>query len=328
MGDVAMLVQSVWNVLEHNPEVKITLVTRPLFHVFFGYHERMSFHEVDLKGKHKGFPGLLKLAGELNALNPDLFIDEHDVLRSQVVRSRLKLSGVKTIVIDKGRKEKITMLNGQSDFRQLPHSIQRYNEALKKAGLHVNEDYRFKLPTSEHEFKTKPKKKIIGFAPFAAHESKEWGFENAKAFLKLVENEGDYEVLLFGGGKKEIRQIKELTFDSSCARSVAGQFSLEEELSIMKSCDVFIAMDSSNMHLADLVGCKVISIWVATHPYFGFYAWSNKDNSIVLSKSEYKDVPLSIFGKLKSANDMKKIEAIRELITPEVVFNKIKETLA
>lgn len=322
MGDVAMLVQSVWNVLENNPEVKITLVTRPLFQVFFGHHERLSFHEVDLKSKHKGLLGLLKLTGEIFALKPDVFIDEHDVLRSSVVRNRLKLGGIKIIIFEKGRKEKSAMLNGQAEFKQLPHSIQRYNNALKIAGLNIKEDYHFRLPTSEHEFKTKPKNKVIGFAPFAAHESKEWGLENVKAFLKLLEEDGHYEVLLFGGGKKEIRQIKELTFECSCAKSVAGQFSLEEELAIMKSCEVFIAMDSSNMHLADLVGCKVISIWVATHPYFGFYAWNNKNNSIVLSKNDYAEIPLSIFGKI-SEKDTRKVEDIRRMITPEVVLNKI-----
>lgn len=327
MGDVAMLVQAVHNALKSNSELKITLVTRPQFQVFFGRHERLSFHTVDLKGKHKGLPGLLKLASELSSLRPGFFVDMHDVLRSKIVRSRMKLAGIKTIAFDKGRKEKTAMLQGKTVFRQLPHSIERYNDALKKNGIKIDENFHFTLPTSSHEFKIKPKTKVIGIAPFAAHESKEWGIENVRALIKLLNDSGSYEVLLFGGGKREVKLIKDLTYDFSCIRSVAGQFSLEEELSIMRSCHVFVAMDSSNMHLADLVDCSVISIWIATHPNFGFYAWNNRDNSIVLSQNKYKEIPLSIFGKLKSANDMAKVVEIRKLITPEMVFERISDLL-
>ncbi len=327
MGDVAMLVQTVWNTLTSNPDIQVTVITRPLFHPFFGEHERLNFFPLDLNRRHKGFSGLLKLANDIKALQPDVFIDEHDVLRSKIVRSRLRLSSVKTIVFDKGRSEKNSILKGQKTFTQLAHSIERYNTAVEAASCKITQNYRFILPTTPHEFKIRSKSKVIGFAPFAAHESKEWGLDNVKTFLQHLEDDGNYEVLLFGGGKKEEKQIKSLTYDFDCCRSVAGQYSLEEELAIMKSCDVFIAMDSSNMHLADLVGCKVISIWISTHPYFGFYAWSNQENSIILSKDENPDIPLSIYGKLNSENDMKKVEKIRRLISPERVLEKINQLL-
>ncbi|WP_258541307.1 glycosyltransferase family 9 protein [Parvicella tangerina] len=323
MGDVAMLAQAVRNAIESNPDIRITLVTRPLFHPFFGEHDRLNFFPLDLNGRHKGFTGLLKLANDIKALKPAIFIDEHDVLRSKIVRSSLKLSGVKTVVFNKGRNEKSAMLMGQTEFKQLTHSIDRYNAAIKLAGLKTSDDFQFILTTSSHEFKTGSKKKTIGFAPFAAHDSKEWGDENVKAFLNLIEKEESYEVLLFGGGKTEEKKLKALTFDFSCCRSVAGQYSLEEELAIMQSCDVFLAMDSSNMHLADLVGCKVISIWIATHPYFGFFAWNNKANCIVRSPQEYKHIPLSIYGKLNSENEMTKVEEIRKMIPPEKVLEKV-----
>lgn len=327
MGDVAMLVQTVRNILEHNLEVKITLITKPFFQVFFGTHDRLNFLAIDTKGRHKGLLGLLNLASEIIALKPDIFIDQHDVLRSQIIRSRLKLSGVLVIIFGKGRKEKTALLNRKSEFEQLPHSIERYNEAARKAGLIVEDDYQFILSTSDHEFKVNPKLKVIGFAPFAAHESKEWGIENVNALLDIIQKEGGIEVLLFGGGKEEEKKIKALTYDFSCTKSVAGQFTLEEEMSVMRSCDVFLAMDSSNMHIADLVGCDVISVWIATHPHFGFYAWSNKENSIVLSRKENNQIPLSIFGKLKSKKDLNMVKSIRKQITPEMIYDKIKTKL-
>lgn len=327
MGDVAMLVHSVYNALHNNSDLNITIVTRPHLEVLFGEHERLSFHSIDTENSHKNLPGLIKFANEIKSLNPDLFIDMHDVLRSQIIRSTLKFNGVKVAVFDKGRREKEQVLSRRKSFEQLHHSIERYNEAFTKSGFRMDPNFRFVIPTYESEYRSSKKLRRIGIAPFAAHVSKEWGLDNIKALLKLIEKEGNYEVLLFGGGKDEVRKLKELTYGFKNVKSVAGQFRLEEELTIMKSCEVFIAMDSSNMHMADLVGCKVISIWIATHPYFGFYAWNNSENSIVLSPQDHLSVPLSIFGKLKSEKEMQKVSEIRKLITPEMVYNKLTEIL-
>ena len=51
---------------------------------------------------------------------------------------------------------------------------------------------------------------------------------------------------------------------------IAGKYSLKEELDIMANLDLMISMDSANMHLATLVGIKVISIWGPTHHFLGF----------------------------------------------------------
>jgi ADP-heptose:LPS heptosyltransferase len=323
MGDVAMLSQTVHNILANNPEVRITLVTRSLFQSFFGEHERLSFLTPDLKGKHKGFPGLLKLATELKALKPTLFLDMHDVLRSKIVRSRLRLAGVPVIVFEKGRREKTAMLQGRAPFEQLNHSIARYNKAATQGGLTLDPNYQFVLPTTTSPIATKEKIRI-GFAPFSAHESKEWGNKNTAALLETLDRNGNYEVLLFGGGKREVDALEALQANYENVMSVAGQYSLSEELAIIQTCDLFIAMDSSNMHMADLVGIKVLSIWIATHPYFGFYAWNNASNSVVLDASQHKSIPLSIFGKLKDTSDEHAAQEIRQKITPEMVLTRIK----
>ena len=54
---------------------------------------------------------------------------------------------------------------------------------------------------------------------------------------------------------------------------MAGKHRLDHELALISRLDVFLCMDSANMHFASLVGTKVISIWGATHPYAGFYGY-------------------------------------------------------
>ena len=52
-----------------------------------------------------------------------------------------------------------------------------------------------------------------------------------------------------------------------------------------------IAMDSSNMHMAALVGTKVISIWGGTDPLSGFGAWMQPDNFSISIPVDELDLP-------------------------------------
>ena len=84
-----------------------------------------------------------------------------------------------------------------------------------------------------------------------------------------------------------------------------------------------VAMDSSNMHLATIVGTKVVSIWGATHHYLGFGALNNENNIIEISKDELPCRPCSIFGKLKSKKHEICAQKAMELISEEMVLAKI-----
>ena len=58
--------------------------------------------------------------------------------------------------------------------------------------------------------------------------------------------------------------------------SLAGKLSLSDELNMISKLRVMISMDSANMHLASLVGTRVVSVWGATHPYAGFLGYGQK----------------------------------------------------
>jgi len=54
------------------------------------------------------------------------------------------------------------------------------------------------------------------------------------------------------------------------------------------------SMDSSNMHMASLVGTPVVSIWGATHPYAGFMGYGQSITNGVQTDLECR--PCSVFG--------------------------------
>ncbi len=71
--------------------------------------------------------------------------------------------------------------------------------------------------------------------------------------------------------------------------------SLYYELQLMKDLDVMLSMDSGNMHMASLMGTRVVSIWGATHPWAGFLGWQQSEDDCV-QRCDLKCRPCSIYG--------------------------------
>lgn len=96
---------------------------------------------------------------------------------------------------------------------------------------------------------------------------------------------------------------------------------LQEELSLMSKLDVMLSMDSANMHLASLVGTRVVSVWGATHPYCGFMGWAQKQADIV-QNNNLTCRPCSVFGnKPCYRGDF----ACMNTITPNEIIKKLEE---
>ena len=107
MGDVAMTVPVVKQLLQQHPNLSITFVSDKKFSALFENIPHLSFYATDLKGKYKGLAGLLHLFNDLKKIkNITAIADLHDVLRTKVVSSLFQASGKKVARIDKGRKEK------------------------------------------------------------------------------------------------------------------------------------------------------------------------------------------------------------------------------
>src|SRR4030095_3240480 len=93
--------------LKQHPQLQLTVVSTEFMRPMFNDIDRLQFHAADLKGKHKGLPGLFKLYRELKkAYRFDGIADLHNVLRTKILRSFFRFSGKPLAVIDKGREEK------------------------------------------------------------------------------------------------------------------------------------------------------------------------------------------------------------------------------
>ena len=329
MGDVAMTVPVLRVITQTYPELKLTVLSRPFFKPLFDGIPNLNFLEADVYGKHKRL-GLIKLAEEAKELGIDAVADLHNVIRSKVMTQFLKLKGIKTATIDKGRSEKKDLVNANGkNISQLKTTHQRYADVFEKLGFPL--DLKNFSPPAKKRLVPKlngligvESKKLIGIAPFAAHTSKMYPLDLMKKAIADLNASDKYRIFLFGGGKKEIEQLNKLENPFSNVSNVAGKLNFEEELSLISNLDLMVSMDSGNGHLAAIFGIPVITLWGVTHPYAGFAPFNQPEsNQLVTDRDKYPLIPTSIYGnKYPKGYD----EAMKT-INPDEVVLKIKDVL-
>lgn len=325
MGDVAMTVPVLRALTEQYPELKITVLSRALFKSFFRDLKNVSFFAAEVKGKHKGVSGLYKLGNQLNKENKFYAVaDLHHVLRSRILKFFLKYK--RFVFIDKGRSLKDALISGVI-FEPLKTTHQRYADVFQKLGFPIN----LSNPTYPKKAILNDKlkdvlgtnnKTLIGIAPFAAHEGKMYPLDLMKEVIQTLAK--DYNILLFGGGTKEIEILNDLESYFKNVKNLAGKLTLDEELDVISNLDVMLSMDSGNAHMAAMLGIKVITIWGVTHPYAGFAPFNQPSDYMLLSdKEKFMDIPTSVYGN-KYPEGYK--EASRSIL-PETVIKKIKSII-
>lgn len=275
--------------LEQNPNTELIFVSQSIYSDLFQSIDRLEFYEVELK-KYKGLLGLYRLSRELNTKNFDYIIDLHNTLRTQTLIFFLKFNSRKIYSLDKGRKERKLLTRKQNKLLIPINSMhERYAQVFKKAG--------FSLQLALNPIKIPNSIQTVGIAPFAGYKEKTYPLNKMKNIVcELAQN--NKKVLLFGGGKKEVEELQSWEKLHSNIESIAGKFTLIEELAYLKNIDVLISMDSSNMHLASIVETPCISIWGATHTFSGFLGFNQKKENCVENK-KIACRPCSIYGDKK-----------------------------
>ena len=331
MGDVAMTVPVIRAFVKQNPNVKITIVSRPFFKPFFDGIPNVNFFVFDVKERHKGFSGLLKLYSDLKQLNIDAVADLHNVLRSQIIRSLFALSGKKVAFTHKGRAEKRALTRAQNKvFKPIKTMVERHVETFKKLG--------FSIDLSKPNF---PERAIlsseivaisgekdnhnwIGIAPFAQYDSKVYPQDLMQQVIDELASDRNNKIFLFGGGKKEIETLNSFAKGKKNVINVAGKLQLQQELDLISNLDVMLSMDSGNAHIAAMLGTKVITLWGATHPFSGFAPFNQPlENCLVSDREKFPLLPTSVYGNKKVAG----YEEAMRTIHVETIVQKIQSCL-
>jgi ADP-heptose:LPS heptosyltransferase len=329
MGDVAMTVPVLRAFVSQHTEVQITVVSRPFFKPFFDGIPNVNFFAIDLKERHKGFFGLLRLYKDLKKLKIDAVADLHNVLRSKIIRNLFALSGKKVAFVDKGRAEKKALTRVENKiFKPVTSMFERHKKVFQELGFDINLNNpefppKASLSSEIINFTGEKTQNWIGIAPFAQYDSKVYPHDLMQEVIdKLATNNN--KIFLFGGGNKEIEILNQFAFGKENVITIAGKLKFDEELKLISNLDVMLSMDSGNSHIAAMLGKKVITLWGATHPYAGFLSFNQTmDSTLVSDREKYPLLPTSVYGNKKVAG----YEDAMRSISAESVVKKVTENL-
>lgn len=280
LGDVAMLAPVVRATAEQHPELEITVLSQQrMADLFALMPANVRFAGVDVKKQ-----SLREIVEQLGSF--DYVADAHGVWRSWYIGWRMRLRGARVRTIRKGRFAKWLLTHGFI-HKPLTHTSERYAKVILDSCLPAVDQ----LLTTVRPLPSS-KKEGIGMAPFAAHRGKVYPPERMERVVALLSERGE-KIVLFGS-KEEQEILGAWAQKYPNVESVAGQKSLGEELEIIRGLRVMVSMDSANMHLASLVGTRVVSIWGATHPNAGFMGIGQSENDCI--QRELKCRPCSVYG--------------------------------
>ena len=296
LGDITMTVPVVHDLAVQYPDLDITMLSREMARPLFErLPNNVHFYAADLKRRHKGLLGLCRLWRDAHLNDFDYIADFHDVLRTWWLRTEGCLHCKKVAKINKGRKEK-KALTRQKDkiLVQQETSFERYAKVLEQLGFPIKHQF-VKLDYSAFCGTQKATNETwIGIAPFAKHPAKVYPLEKMEEVIKTLSQKENTTIFLFGGGEEEKRQIAELCAKYPNVKAAQSQHGLAGELALMGQLDVMLSMDSANMHLASLVGTRVVSVWGGTHPYAGFLGWNQKSEDCI--QLDLPCRPCSVYG--------------------------------
>lgn len=303
-GDVAMSVPVVREFLEQNPGVRITFASHHGLAPLFEGIDRVDFFPADFHGRHRGFPGLIRLHRELMKKGSfDAVLDLHSVIRSHFLRTLFQARGLPTYKIHKNRDARHALTRQEDKIKEPMRSIpERYADTFREAGFSVTLSNTLrKIPRNlspeileKVGLSASSKKTWIGIAPFSWYEGKTYPEDQMFHVVKDLTESGECTVILFGGRGEEARKLEAWKEKLPETFVAAGKITLSQELDLISHLSVMVSMDSANMHLASLVGTRAVSIWGATHPFAGFLGYGQSPEDVVSLEMDCR--PCSAFG--------------------------------
>ncbi|MCR5819847.1 MAG: glycosyltransferase family 9 protein [Bacteroidaceae bacterium] len=280
LGDVAMTIPSIYSVARTYPQQNFKVVTSAFCaRLFIGKPENVEVIGLT-KEESKGVAGTWRLLRRLTGMDVRAVADLHNVLRSWVLDMTFRLRGRKVVMMNKMRGERRDILAHRcSTSRPV---VMRYFDVFARLGLPARQQFESLFAVQPPLPAIAPPKqgRWVGIAPFARYRNKMCATENLRDYARRIAHEGA-DVFLFGARGKEAELLSGWADGCSHIHVVAGALQIEEELALMSYLDVMLTMDSANMHLASLVGTRVISFWGSTTPACGFLGWNQKEEDAV-----------------------------------------------
>lgn len=279
IGDVCYDLALVNPLQTHFPQAKISFLTSSraenLIREYTGIR-KIFFSE------RKGVLGTLRLIRSLRKERFNLAI----VLKNSLIYKFLGIPGVwRAAPFARGRKR---------------HIVEAYRELLGSQGLEVKDIvFNFGLPGDARNYCDKffrkhfiaPGERVAGILPIAAWSLKSWPIEKWNELARILRERYSLKAIAFGKSGNDPFSREVLANMSKDIISAIDKTTLTQARALIKRCSLFIAPDSSLLHLASCMGVESIGLYGPTSPEY-LYPYFHQQN-VIVSKAGLDCCPCS-----------------------------------
>jgi heptosyltransferase-2 len=273
LGDIVLLLPLLQALRQAGPGSFVAVLTTPAASGLLEGHPAVN--EVIPYAKRttdRGIRGIFRIADRLEDRAFDVAIIPHRSLRSAVV-GYLSNTPVR---IGFDRSAGKFLLTSVVQYRPDAHEIDRNIDLLAPLGFRPADRLlpvlppNPSLPAGVQSLLDESKgRRTIAIAPGSVWMTKRWPADRFALLAAQLEARGDRVVLL---GSAVDRQLCGAVAAQSGRNplNLAGMLSLRESAEVIRTCDAIVTNDSAPAHLGVAVGTRVIAIFGATSPAFGF----------------------------------------------------------
>ncbi len=325
IGDILLTTAFIRQARQCFPKAEIDFIVKRKFSTLLKFNPHLNrVFEFDNEQKAR----LSEFIEQFESSSYDYIFDLHNNPRS--IYLRYKISGENKTYIRKDKLAQIALVKLKiRKFSTMKSIPQRYLEVGQMAGITDDKKgleiyWDLETETRLNEFLIKEKVELtqptIGIAPGAGYFTKRWPIEYFEDLIENISNKFKYNFCIIGG-QKEIEIGKRLA-QTPNVYNFCGKLNLLESGLVISKINCLISNDSGMMHMATAVETPVLAIFGSSVKEFGFYPYRAK--SIVVENNEAKCRPCSHIG--KNSCPKQHFMCMRE-ITPEIVLNKVMETI-
>ena len=274
IGDAVMSLPAIKGMRENFPQAKITLLANSWV---AGLYKNLSFIDDIIfyspKGVDRGLGGFIKAIGKIKKRKFELALLLQNAFRPALLTWLAAVPHRWGYATD-GRGFLLTKAVPKDPQAQQGHQVYYYLRMLQKLGLKpAAPDIEIRLSPQQQERGRQLlisqgldlKKAVVGIHPGASYgEAKRWLPERfARLADRLIGEEG-LQVIFFGA-QQEFPLVERIVSQMRYTPFIlVGKTDLEELMSTISFCNIFIVNDSGPMHLAAALGTPLIAIFGPT----------------------------------------------------------------
>lgn len=296
LGDAILTLPLVQVLKQKNPGWQIDFLCIPATSILFKHNPLINKLIVYNK---RGGDSFTRIKKEVKN-NYDIVISPHRSLRSSLIAYFSKAK--KRITFDKSSLS--FLYTDKVKYITEVHEIQRNLSLLSPLGIKEDNIVKPELYLSSEEEnkinelfaaeKITDTDDLIALAPGSVWFTKRYPKEKFSEVLNLLTNTNSIIFLIGGDADKELGEYLISNSQNKNIINTIGKLNVLESAELIRRCRVLLTNDSAPLHIANSVGTKVISLFGATVPQFGFFPYGKED--VILETEGLVCRPCSIHG--------------------------------